>query len=205
MAPCVSAPQESRGTGCNTLLEYSERSKMKPTCGPLPCVMTTFQPWAIISAICTAVSRTAANWSETVLCASSLIREFPPMATTANLLIGVVHFKFLHKEGEHGVEIGALDDFGSWYLVENAVRPMLLTRAKADGWDTGLAHPVGGIGRKYPFAGLCRASIATFKGGLACPHVGMIFWQRPGGKDFFYRKGEARIAWHFIHRQDDLG
>src|SRR6266480_2127772 len=116
-----------------------------------------------------------------------------------------MHLKSLQKERQHGIKVGTLDDFSCWHLVENGVRPMLLARAKADRWNTCLTHPVSGIGRKNPFASLCRTSITAFKSSLACPHIGMILWQRPGGKDFFYRKGEARIAWHFIQRHDDLG
>ena len=41
----------------------SERRRMKPTCGPLPCVSTTFQPAAIMSTTCAAVAHTASYWS----------------------------------------------------------------------------------------------------------------------------------------------
>ena len=41
---------------------------MKPTCGPLPWPITTFQPSWIIAAMCQQVSPAAMYWSRTVWC-----------------------------------------------------------------------------------------------------------------------------------------
>ena len=46
-------------------------------------MITTLQPCSIMPAMCTQVSRVALNWSGTVRCCLSLIRELPPIATTA--------------------------------------------------------------------------------------------------------------------------
>jgi hypothetical protein len=48
------------GTGATSGSASSERRRMKPTCGPLPCVITTFQPAATISAMWCAVAAAAA-------------------------------------------------------------------------------------------------------------------------------------------------
>ena len=40
-------------------MESSDRRRMKPICGPLPCVTTTFQPLSIMSAMWCAVSAAA--------------------------------------------------------------------------------------------------------------------------------------------------
>ena len=86
--PWLSAPHTSRGTSCmpSYLCAISERRRMKPTCGPLPCPMATSQPCSIISAMCTAVSLAAKYWLSTLICFSSIISELPPMAITANFL-----------------------------------------------------------------------------------------------------------------------
>jgi hypothetical protein len=62
----------------------SERRRMKPTCGPLPCVSTTFQPAAIIVATCFAVSQTASYWSLSAVWAVVDDEALPPTATTAS-------------------------------------------------------------------------------------------------------------------------
>ena len=61
MDPWVSATMRSRGVMCSSWAASSLRLKMKPTWGPLPWVMTTFQPWAIMSAMWRAVVRTASH------------------------------------------------------------------------------------------------------------------------------------------------
>ena len=55
---------------------------MKPTCGPLPCVMTTRYPSETRAAMWWLVSPAARYWSSTDMCLASLISEFPPMAMT---------------------------------------------------------------------------------------------------------------------------
>src|ERR1051326_7693755 len=85
MAPCESAPQTSSGTSCSSCAASSERRRMKPTCGPLPWVTTTFQPSLIIARMWREGSCAARYWSITVSCLASLISELPPIATTPPL------------------------------------------------------------------------------------------------------------------------
>src|SRR5207248_320270 len=95
---------------------------MKPTCGPLPWVTTTFQPSLIMVAMCRQVSCAAAYWSGTVSCPASLISELPPIATTATRPF-IVAFLSAHGQGHHGLlavqpvlrlvvdrRVGAVDD-----------------------------------------------------------------------------------------------
>ena len=48
IAPCVSPTAYCTGTVGTWPSAISERRRMKPTCGPLPCVSTTFQPAPIM-------------------------------------------------------------------------------------------------------------------------------------------------------------
>src|SRR6184192_4275331 len=91
MAPCVSAPATSSGTSCSSCAASSDRRRMNPTCGPLPCVIATSQPSLIIPAMCQHVSPAAMYWSRTVWWNLSLISEFPPIATTASLFAMSAH------------------------------------------------------------------------------------------------------------------
>ena len=87
IAPCVSATHESSGTMCSSLAASSERRRMKPTCGPLPCVTTTRSPGSVKrAATCLHVSAAAWYWSGTPWCSLSVMSELPPMAMTAVLL-----------------------------------------------------------------------------------------------------------------------
>src|SRR6185295_18674315 len=88
MAPCVSAPHESSGTSCSSCRDSSDRRRINPTCGPLPCVTTTFQPAATMPAMWCIDSAAAAYWSGTVRCWASRMRELPPTATTASCVTG---------------------------------------------------------------------------------------------------------------------
>src|SRR5713226_5993674 len=101
MAPCVSAPHESSGTSCSSPRDSSDRRRIKPTCGPLPWVTTTFQPAAIISAMWCIDSAAAAYWSGTLRCWPSLISELPPTATTAVWLTEVPSSR--HRQRHHGL------------------------------------------------------------------------------------------------------
>ena len=56
---------------------------MKPTWGPLPWVITMPQPSLTMVTMWWQVSRAAMYWSRTVWWYRSLIRELPPIATTA--------------------------------------------------------------------------------------------------------------------------
>ena len=56
---------------------------MKPTCGPLPWAIATFQPSLIIVAMWRQVSPGGDVLVAHVWCVLSLISELPPMATTA--------------------------------------------------------------------------------------------------------------------------
>jgi hypothetical protein len=89
IAPCVSPTAYCTGTVGTWPSAISERRRMKPTCGPLPCVSTTFQPAAIIAATCVAVMHTASYWSARAMCLSSTIKALPPTATTARGLFMV--------------------------------------------------------------------------------------------------------------------
>ena len=60
----------------------SDRRRMKPTCGPLPCPITTLRPASMICAMWWQVSPAATHWSRTVRWRSSRISELPPIATT---------------------------------------------------------------------------------------------------------------------------
>ena len=73
---------------------------MNPTCGPLPCPMTTSQPPSIIEAMCAQVSLAAMYWSRTFWCITSLISELPPIATSASFLATVP--TSAHRQGHHG-------------------------------------------------------------------------------------------------------
>src|SRR5579859_156376 len=64
-------------------LGISERSRMNPTCGPLPWVMTTRQPSLTSPATSLAAARAFPNCSSMVPCSPSPIRALPPMAMTA--------------------------------------------------------------------------------------------------------------------------
>src|SRR5262245_19497601 len=57
---------------------------MKPTCGPLPCVTTTFHPDSIMLAMSTASAQTISYWSPIDSCVRSRISALPPIATTAS-------------------------------------------------------------------------------------------------------------------------
>src|SRR5918994_3609075 len=83
MAPCRSAAAKSIGTGGTSTSAISERRRMNPTWGPLPWVITTFQPAATMSAMWCAVPAAAADWSGIDSCSRSTISELPPTATTA--------------------------------------------------------------------------------------------------------------------------
>src|SRR5574338_648159 len=82
MAPCESASHTSSGTSWSSWAASSERRRMNPTWGPLPCPMATCQPSLMIDAICPLVSPRACIWSGMDMCWASLMRELPPMATT---------------------------------------------------------------------------------------------------------------------------
>ena len=58
IAPCVSPTAYCTGTVGTWPSAISERRRMNPTCGPLPCVRTTFQPAPIMPATACAMSRT---------------------------------------------------------------------------------------------------------------------------------------------------
>ena len=64
IAPWVSPTAYCTGTVGTWPSAISERRRMKPTCGPLPWVSTTFQPAAIMLTTETAVAQTASYWSE---------------------------------------------------------------------------------------------------------------------------------------------
>src|SRR6266446_3119159 len=115
----------------------------------------------------------------------------------------VCSFRFQEK-GKHGVKVCALNDFSCWYLVKHGMSPVFLAGAKTDGWNASFAHPVRGIGREDPFTSSCRAAIAACKSSFPCLHIGMIFRQGPGRKDFLDRKDKAGIAWFSVHGYDDL-
>src|SRR2546422_11587893 len=67
-------------------MESSERRRMKPTCGPLPCVSTTFQPLSIMPATSSARPHTMPYWSGIDSCVRSRISALPPIASTARPL-----------------------------------------------------------------------------------------------------------------------
>src|SRR5512142_1516067 len=75
---------------------------MNPTCGPLPCVMTTFQPSLIMLRMCSVVWWAAWYWSATVWCLASGISELPPIATTATRLF-IAAVSSAHGQGHHGL------------------------------------------------------------------------------------------------------
>src|SRR5262245_1757212 len=73
---------DRRGTGAASSIS-SERSRMKPTWGPLPWVTTTRQPAATRAPACRAVARAFSNCSAMVPRWPSRMRELPPTAITA--------------------------------------------------------------------------------------------------------------------------
>src|SRR5512142_524219 len=73
---------------------------MNPTCGPFPWLMMTFQPCAIMSAMCLQVTSTAPSCDATSSCCLSRIKALPPTATTAVLVIIV---SSVHREGHDGL------------------------------------------------------------------------------------------------------
>ena len=83
----VGRPRSRSGTGSTSSWASSERRRMNPTCGPLPCVMTRFQPASIRSTSCGATEVTVSYWSGIESGASaSRTSAFPPSATTASPL-----------------------------------------------------------------------------------------------------------------------
>src|ERR1019366_1964590 len=61
----------------------SDRLRMKPTCGPLPWVIAMRQPSLIMVTMWRQVSLGAMYWPRPASWSLSLIRELPPIATTA--------------------------------------------------------------------------------------------------------------------------
>src|SRR6185436_2243188 len=70
---------------------------MKPTCGPLPCVTTTFHPDSIMPAMSAASAQTISYWSMIDSCVRSRINALPPIATTARRLVTGSAFQRLRK------------------------------------------------------------------------------------------------------------
>jgi hypothetical protein len=64
-------------------LTISERSRMNPTCGPLPCVTTTRQPASTRAPTCCATAAALANCSAMVPDCPSAISALPPIAISA--------------------------------------------------------------------------------------------------------------------------
>ena len=83
----MSATQESSGTVWSSFDASSDRRRMKPTCGPFPCVITSLRFGSRRSgAMWRHVSEHAWYWSGTRWCSLSVMSEFPPMAMTAVLI-----------------------------------------------------------------------------------------------------------------------
>src|SRR5438094_368809 len=145
MAPCVSAPITSSGTSCSSCAASSDRRRMNPTCGPLPCVMATSQPSLIIPAMCQQVSPAAMYWSRTVWWNLSLISEFPPIATTASLFATSAHGQ--RHDGLLAVQavLGLVVDHGMWPVDDRVCHLDAPVRGKGvhvDGIRVGELHPV---------------------------------------------------------------
>src|ERR1039457_5603471 len=98
MAPWVSAPHTSSGSSCSAWAASSDRLRMKPTCGPLPWVIAMRQPSLIMVTMWRQVSLAAMYWSRTDWWYLSLIRELPPIATTAMRLSMWVSLPLAHRQ-----------------------------------------------------------------------------------------------------------
>src|SRR4051812_21405710 len=84
---CVWATHQSSGTGGTTCRARSFLSSRLPTCGPLPCVITTSWPCATSSAICSHAPSTAMRWDSGSAPRSPAI-ALPPRATTSRSAMG---------------------------------------------------------------------------------------------------------------------
>ena len=89
MPPCESATQMPSGIGGMRSRAASLRSRMLPTIGPFPCVMTTCRPAATSAAISRIVVRVMANCSWIVPVPSAGRMALPPSAMTSRFSMGV--------------------------------------------------------------------------------------------------------------------
>ena len=80
--PWLSAPHTSRGMGATEPLAASCCNRIRPTCGPLPCVTTTSQPAAAMAATRSAANRAERRMFSAVSSFPRRSNAFPPNATT---------------------------------------------------------------------------------------------------------------------------
>ena len=78
----VCAPHQSSGTGGTTAAASSFLTSRLPTCGPLPCVITTSTSLASRSATASMAICAAAIWSSTRARPSAFVIAFPPNASS---------------------------------------------------------------------------------------------------------------------------
>src|SRR5579859_5253339 len=77
----------------------------------------------------------------------------------------------------------------------------LVAGAEANTWNVCLAHPVGAIGRKIPFAGGWGSTGQQFERFLSSVHDLMIFGQGPRRKDFIEFEDEPGVTWLLVMKQ----